>query len=299
MASRASIELDLSEHPLPGLLGVSLRDTYCSNPDCDCGGVVLSPESLSCRSDSERWSELAWQLSFVVDVETGQIEARGPESTLRQVLSDELRRYLTKRRLTMLKKRRLGVLRQHAEDGWRFRDWSDFEPGWMLAWADLFPTSPAQSIRTPEGIFFFDDYYCCTFGCECSQVRLVILSQSQPHLACGSVNYDYRTGQKTLDPEPGFPPQVLRDVFEGFFRFHPGLRAELRRRGEFMAGPVATYIHQSVTPSRRPKRGSKERHRPIEPPPEVAPTPPLKVGRNDLCPCGSGRKFKKCCLGKT
>jgi uncharacterized protein len=22
------------------------------------------------------------------------------------------------------------------------------------------------------------------------------------------------------------------------------------------------------------------------------------VGRNDLCPCGSGRKHKKCCLGK-
>lgn len=22
---------------------------------------------------------------------------------------------------------------------------------------------------------------------------------------------------------------------------------------------------------------------------------PTKVGRNDLCPCGSGRKFKKCC----
>lgn len=25
---------------------------------------------------------------------------------------------------------------------------------------------------------------------------------------------------------------------------------------------------------------------------------PQKVGRNDPCPCGSGRKFKKCCLGK-
>ena len=21
-----------------------------------------------------------------------------------------------------------------------------------------------------------------------------------------------------------------------------------------------------------------------------------KIGRNDLCPCGSGRKYKKCCL---
>jgi uncharacterized protein YecA (UPF0149 family) len=23
--------------------------------------------------------------------------------------------------------------------------------------------------------------------------------------------------------------------------------------------------------------------------------PAAKVGRNDLCPCGSGKKFKKCC----
>jgi uncharacterized protein YecA (UPF0149 family) len=23
----------------------------------------------------------------------------------------------------------------------------------------------------------------------------------------------------------------------------------------------------------------------------------LKVGRNDPCPCGSGKKYKKCCLG--
>src|SRR4051812_29351116 len=25
-------------------------------------------------------------------------------------------------------------------------------------------------------------------------------------------------------------------------------------------------------------------------------SPLQKVGRNDLCPCGSGRKYKKCCL---
>ena len=24
--------------------------------------------------------------------------------------------------------------------------------------------------------------------------------------------------------------------------------------------------------------------------------PPVKVGRNDPCPCGSGKKYKKCCL---
>ncbi len=25
----------------------------------------------------------------------------------------------------------------------------------------------------------------------------------------------------------------------------------------------------------------------------------MKVGRNDPCPCGSGRKYKTCCEGKT
>lgn len=24
----------------------------------------------------------------------------------------------------------------------------------------------------------------------------------------------------------------------------------------------------------------------------------VKIGRNEACPCGSGKKFKKCCLGK-
>jgi uncharacterized protein len=32
-------------------------------------------------------------------------------------------------------------------------------------------------------------------------------------------------------------------------------------------------------------------------PAQVAQESP-KAGRNDPCPCGSGRKYKKCCLGK-
>jgi uncharacterized protein len=37
-------------------------------------------------------------------------------------------------------------------------------------------------------------------------------------------------------------------------------------------------------------------------PMEVPPTPKqrakMKVGRNDNCPCGSGKKFKRCCMFK-
>ena len=42
--------------------------------------------------------------------------------------------------------------------------------------------------------------------------------------------------------------------------------------------------------------------RPYMRPMEYDPTPKQRatghVSRNDLCPCGSGRKFKKCCLFK-
>jgi hypothetical protein len=34
------------------------------------------------------------------------------------------------------------------------------------------------------------------------------------------------------------------------------------------------------------------------PPPEAAVSAAPKIGRNDPCPCGSGKKYKKCCLGK-
>jgi len=42
--------------------------------------------------------------------------------------------------------------------------------------------------------------------------------------------------------------------------------------------------------------------RPVAKEMKLNPTPvqmnrrPPKVGRNEPCPCGSGRKFKKCCL---
>ena len=39
------------------------------------------------------------------------------------------------------------------------------------------------------------------------------------------------------------------------------------------------------------------RFKPMAIPPSLKQLRRGKVGRNEPCPCGSGRKFKKCCLG--
>ena len=55
------------------------------------------------------------------------------------------------------------------------------------------------------------------------------------------------------------------------------------------------------------KREANERYKktlpgeddaPLPPPPEPIKADHKEVGRNDPCPCGSGKKYKQCCMKK-
>jgi hypothetical protein len=48
----------------------------------------------------------------------------------------------------------------------------------------------------------------------------------------------------------------------------------------------------------RPKKPPGPEPKPVSPPPAQATKTKKKIGRNDPCPCGSGKKYKKCCLFK-
>jgi hypothetical protein len=58
-------------------------------------------------------------------------------------------------------------------------------------------------------------------------------------------------------------------------------------------------VHKNA---QNPAENAPLRSEPKLPPAAASPTAPppgSKIGRNDTCPCGSGMKFKRCCLGKT
>lgn len=56
-----------------------------------------------------------------------------------------------------------------------------------------------------------------------------------------------------------------------------------------LIGPFVRTLNQWRVENHDPKQGKS-------PPPPMAPySSSGKVGRNDLCPCGSGKKYKKCC----
>lgn len=66
-----------------------------------------------------------------------------------------------------------------------------------------------------------------------------------------------------------------------------------------LAGGPAPRIRD--LPSKVPFRAGRPRH--VEGPADgygwrSAGMPTIRCGRNEPCPCGSGRKFKRCCIGK-
>jgi len=64
------------------------------------------------------------------------------------------------------------------------------------------------------------------------------------------------------------------------------------RTGEIYDGDVIQRLIKSgaITDQGRFKEMA------VEPTPKQRARKPPRIGRNDLCPCGSGKKFKVCCL---
>ena len=123
-------------------------------------------------------------------------------------------------------------------------------------------------------------YLCPTPGCDCHEARVVFFDDdAESGDAVGSVLLEFggADGFNVLEmaSECGPSDRLIKDLWALFERRHDIGRflrrreAQLKAIGETLWRPVATPVR-------------------------VVPQP----GRNAPCPCGSGRKFKKCCLGK-
>jgi hypothetical protein len=125
------------------------------------------------------------------------------------------------------------------------------------------------------------DQHCVRPGCGCTDVYLNLLPTEEkdgPLDSAGvvSVNYD----AKTWEPDENEPLPCDVVAFKRLMESTiPGIYGKLRARHKRLR---AIYAH-----CRKRAHTAMAQSIPQEP-----------VGRNDPCPCGSGKKFKKCCMGK-
>ena len=146
-----------------------------------------------------------------------------------------------------------------------------WRPGELVAYSDTFRwvRSDLYHFDTePEILFEAIDAYCIKPDCQCGDVaalfyRLEAVGEPQP-LGAAEVNL---SGTIHLKPESG-QEETLARLWSAFCKRHPAYLARFAQRDADMK-----------------RIGEKTE--------EVKARP--KIGRNDPCRCGSGKKYKKCC----
>ena len=136
----------------------------------------------------------------------------------------------------------------------------------------------------PEGKYKFIEYYCIDPQCDCNSgvFQMVELDSQGKETQNTIAMIDYTWSKPVTAKNP-----TLASDFAGTGFAEAGLE-EFKKLLTNYSNMTAKLKNSYVK--------TREEH----PHPEIQEVAPIhkttKVGRNDPCPCGSGKKYKRCCL---
>jgi hypothetical protein len=157
----------------------------------------------------------------------------------------------------------------------------------------------------PAGTYGLVEFYCPDPDCDCRRVMLNVVEKQHPtrYLAAIGYGFDRDTAEAGpyLDPlneQCAYADALLRLVQEVALS-DPSYVIRLERHYERVKQAALDPEHpayprlRQVVESDDDWLSESEMDELIERP--VARPAPRAVGRNDPCPCGSGKKYKRCC----
>lgn len=158
------------------------------------------------------------------------------------------------------------------------------DPTTMVAFKEIFPWADTFDFVVGEARWMIDDQYCVNPGCTCKDamiefLRLTISADCIARVAqqTPAAVLDGRTGAFRPMHPPWTADPALDTLAQALLDAHPDVVRTLRKRRErlrLLFRNAAKAAAREAAPARI-----------------VAP----KCLPNSPCPCGSGKKFKKCC----
>ncbi len=260
--------------------------TACENPVCTCGNVYLELIPMQLDDDNKEHSH---HRKVEIDIDEKSLgyknEKKVPQEDLK--FAKLFISQLDKNDFQVLYKSHFVFKNEISEkafpdtiDGYFDYDEVEYN-GLISAYNDILPYGDQflVTIKGEQCIIF--DQYCLLPKCPCSDTYLDIFSFDK-HGKKGKelcfVSLNYRKKQWKLSDENSFPV-TLKAVRTAIESQIPDIYKQLHKRHMKLK---AIYAHC--------KKKHYSRQEELQLP---------KVGRNDPCPCGSGKKYKKCCLGKS
>lgn len=156
---------------------------------------------------------------------------------------------------------------------------------------------PADPSGLPADTYTLVEFYCDEPRCDCRRAILHIYSRRTRDVVA-SINHAFdppdpqdpyaepeQTFLDPLNPQSSLSYPLLA-LFHEMNREDPALLERLEHHYHLMRAAVDDPKHPHHARVRNAQHDD----------PDHTPTfPKRKAGRNDPCPCGSGKKYKKCC----
>ncbi len=278
---------------IPGIQGNEVYEclfNMCSNPLCTCSSVTiqfvpypLSSEQVIPALDKRITLNVE---SKQVDIGTDPVNAHETETdfqqTVRALLQDDDYQFLAQEHF--LYKRDITT---HADISSLHANFSidDIERNTtMLGYTDVLPYGEYFTLTLETHQYMLFDQYCVKPHCSCvDAVVSCVLLNEQGHggedVAAYTINYKKRRWERVeqIPPVSGAIGQVgvIKRATEAIY---PAFYHRLQARHTHLKILYANCLKEKGIGLPRLSTRS--------------------VGRNAPCPCGSGKKYKKCCLNK-
>jgi hypothetical protein len=283
-----------------------LTDSYCVQPSCPCRLVGLTlerlPDSIETREKHPDRFFLHLDTLELQDATGMPLEpTRHPRiAAFRAELPPEA---LALWRVHYDQGRKYGEL-----NSWKHKHWDQLEPGDTIAYSEIRESAEVLVLPFEGGSMGVVERYCPSPACDCREVLLTFTPFSTGEsLVEGELTPLVRlsfSGKYQVESEGSLTDEQLDGLMKGLLQRPAALRqlrehyGELKQVGRFLAErypdlalgwgmkPVDRAIGAGQNPTGEAAAGSRT---------DGQTAPGRKVGRNEACPCGSGRKYKQCC----
>ena len=289
----------------PGSEGIVCRAEACPNPGCGCRDVIMHTFPIDSRVQSVEVhggklkvyseavegagprSDTEGVVIARLDVDTGDLaledgspadfEAMPRLYWLSEALDGELLEDLARFREAM---KGIGPSDDSPKlDEVILETWT---PGDKVFYSEVFSPVRRDLYRVEDEIYYAMDQYCVNPGCACNEVTVIfgMLGEDLSHDP-GTAHVRLTSGKVTFDPDSRDPELTAR-LWGLLLKRHRGLDHLAARQMKMRA------IGSRLEAMWEARSGIGE----------LSSRSDKAIGRNDPCPCGSGKKYKRCCYLK-
>ncbi|MEK6893052.1 MAG: SEC-C metal-binding domain-containing protein [Nanoarchaeota archaeon] len=154
----------------------------------------------------------------------------------------------------------------------------EYLPGKLVNYSVIFGRETKISLKLNSSDYYVSDNYCVARNCDCTNAIIDFYlknNENKPANWSFSLTYDYSKGS-IFDLE-GIDEKQAKEIIDLLV-----MNMQIPFKQRHYEIKRFFYAHISNKISKYYKNNKSQ----------------VKIGRNEPCPCGSGKKYKKCCLEK-